>query len=74
LPLSGTDVAGEIVEIGQQVKDFKVGDKVLAKLTHQVIQFSLSFPPSLVSTANCNTIHLIKKEGILHFFFEPPPP
>ncbi|BAT91383.1 chloroplast envelope quinone oxidoreductase homolog [Vigna umbellata] len=30
-----TDVAGEIVEIGPQVKDFKVGDKVLAKLTHQ---------------------------------------
>ena len=33
---SGTDVAGEIVEIGPQVKDFKVGDKVLAKLNHQV--------------------------------------
>ena len=32
---SGTNVAGEIVEIGQ-VKDFKVGDKVLAKLNHQV--------------------------------------
>ncbi|KAL9296002.1 hypothetical protein ACSQ67_021898 [Phaseolus vulgaris] len=31
----GTDVAGEIVEIGPQVKDFKVGDKVLTKLTHQ---------------------------------------
>ncbi|KAG4966685.1 hypothetical protein JHK87_032336 [Glycine soja] len=30
-----TDVAGEIVEIGTQVKDFKVGDQVLAKLTHQ---------------------------------------
>ncbi|KAG4979149.1 hypothetical protein AAZX31_12G002000 [Glycine max] len=30
-----TDVAGEIVEIGTQVKDFKVGDLVLAKLTHQ---------------------------------------
>ncbi|RZB98543.1 Chloroplast envelope quinone oxidoreductase-like, partial [Glycine soja] len=30
-----TDVAGEIVEIGPQVKDFKVGDKVLAKLNHQ---------------------------------------
>ncbi|KAK7341040.1 hypothetical protein VNO80_23964 [Phaseolus coccineus] len=30
-----TDVAGEIVEIGPQVKDFKVGDKVLTKLTHQ---------------------------------------
>ncbi|GAU37967.1 hypothetical protein TSUD_269820 [Trifolium subterraneum] len=31
----GTDVAGEIVEVGAQVKDFKVGDKVIAKLTHQ---------------------------------------
>ncbi|XP_027353704.1 chloroplast envelope quinone oxidoreductase homolog [Abrus precatorius] len=30
-----TDVAGEIVEIGTQVKDFQVGDKVVAKLTHQ---------------------------------------
>ncbi|CAL0304369.1 unnamed protein product [Lupinus luteus] len=30
-----TDVAGEVVEVGPQVKDFKVGDKVVAKLTHQ---------------------------------------
>ncbi|KAE9593510.1 hypothetical protein Lal_00029394 [Lupinus albus] len=30
-----TDVAGEIVEVGPQVKKFEVGDKVLAKLTHQ---------------------------------------
>ncbi|XP_027355428.1 chloroplast envelope quinone oxidoreductase homolog [Abrus precatorius] len=30
-----TDVAGEIVEIGTQVKDFQVGVKVVAKLTHQ---------------------------------------
>ncbi|KAG4974809.1 hypothetical protein JHK82_031689 [Glycine max] len=33
--ITSTNVAGEIVEIGQ-VKDFKVGDKVLAKLNHQV--------------------------------------
>nr|AFK35341.1 unknown [Medicago truncatula] len=30
-----TDVAGEVVEVGPQVKDFKSGDKVIAKLTHQ---------------------------------------
>ncbi|KAJ1388589.1 Polyketide synthase, enoylreductase domain [Sesbania bispinosa] len=30
-----TDVAGEIVEVGPQVKDFKVGDKVIAKLTYK---------------------------------------
>ncbi|KAK7258252.1 hypothetical protein RIF29_32829 [Crotalaria pallida] len=29
-----TDVAGEVVEVGPLVKDFQVGDKVLAKLTH----------------------------------------
>jgi len=37
---SGTDVAGEVVEIGSQVEDFKVGDKVIAKLNNQV---SISF-------------------------------
>ncbi|PNY11758.1 quinone-oxidoreductase chloroplastic-like [Trifolium pratense] len=30
-----TDVAGEVVDVGSQVKDFKAGDKVIAKLTHQ---------------------------------------
>ena len=33
---SGTDVAGEVVEIGPQVKDFKAGDKVIAKLNNLV--------------------------------------
>ncbi|XP_027909060.1 chloroplast envelope quinone oxidoreductase homolog [Vigna unguiculata] len=28
-----TDIAGEVVQIGAQVKDFKVGDKVLSKLS-----------------------------------------
>ena len=36
---SGTDVAGEVVEVGPQVKDFKAGDKVIALLTHQVLIF-----------------------------------
>ncbi|OIW08761.1 hypothetical protein TanjilG_16342 [Lupinus angustifolius] len=39
-----TDVAGEVVEVGPQVKDFKVGDKVVAKLTHQVLLFFFFFP------------------------------
>ncbi|XP_058766690.1 chloroplast envelope quinone oxidoreductase homolog [Vicia villosa] len=30
-----TDVSGEVVEVGQQVKDFKAGDKVVAKLSTQ---------------------------------------
>ncbi|KAF7836439.1 chloroplast envelope quinone oxidoreductase-like protein [Senna tora] len=33
--IPGTDIAGEIVEIGPQVKDVKVGDKVVTKLSHQ---------------------------------------
>ncbi|XP_054812290.1 chloroplast envelope quinone oxidoreductase homolog [Prosopis cineraria] len=32
--IPGTDIAGEIVEVGSQVKDFKVGDKVVTKLSH----------------------------------------
>ncbi|CAB4291184.1 unnamed protein product [Prunus armeniaca] len=32
-PISVTDVAGEIVEVGQGVKKFKVGDKVVALLS-----------------------------------------
>lgn len=31
---TGTDIAGKVVEVGPQVKDFNVGDKVLAKLSH----------------------------------------
>lgn len=31
-----TDVAGEIVEVGQGVQKFKVGDKVVALLTYSV--------------------------------------
>ncbi|KAI9084696.1 hypothetical protein K1719_033340 [Acacia pycnantha] len=32
--IPGTDIAGEIVEVGPQVKDFKVGDKVVAFHPH----------------------------------------
>ncbi|XP_028801606.1 chloroplast envelope quinone oxidoreductase homolog [Neltuma alba] len=32
--IPGTDIAGEVVEVGPQVKDVKVGDKVVAKISH----------------------------------------
>ncbi|XP_021907331.1 chloroplast envelope quinone oxidoreductase homolog [Carica papaya] len=32
--IPATDVAGEVVEVGPAVKDFKVGDKVVALLSH----------------------------------------
>ncbi|EXB84482.1 Putative quinone-oxidoreductase-like protein [Morus notabilis] len=32
--IPGTDVAGEVVEVGQGVKNFKAGDKVLITLNH----------------------------------------
>lgn len=37
--LAGTDVAGEVVDVAPGVKDFKIGDKVVAVLSHLV--FSL---------------------------------
>ncbi|CAJ1978253.1 unnamed protein product [Sphenostylis stenocarpa] len=49
-----TDVAEEVVQIGSQVKDFKVGDKVLAKLTYRFAVGSESLTasrPSEVSAA-----------------------
>ncbi|KAI4324160.1 hypothetical protein L6164_023720 [Bauhinia variegata] len=33
--IPGTDIAGEVVEVGPEVKDFRTGDKVVAKLGHE---------------------------------------
>lgn len=40
---AGTDVAGEIVEVGQGVKKFKAGDKVVAFLSNRVSVESFNF-------------------------------
>lgn len=32
--IPGTDIAGEVIEVGPAVKDFKIGDKVVAFLNH----------------------------------------
>jgi threonine dehydrogenase-like Zn-dependent dehydrogenase len=37
ISLTGTDVAGEVVKVGSQVKDFKAGDKVIANLSPKVL-------------------------------------
>lgn len=37
---TGTDVAGEIVDVGQGVKNFKAGDRVVALLSHSVSTYS----------------------------------
>lgn len=37
-----TDVAGEVVEVGPGVKDFKAGDKVVALLAH-FVSIALSY-------------------------------
>jgi threonine dehydrogenase-like Zn-dependent dehydrogenase len=34
---TGTDVAGEVVEVGPGVTNFKTGDKVVAVLTHCLV-------------------------------------
>ena len=39
----GTDVAGEVVEVGSGVKSFKAGDKVVATIYHSVRTHSYSF-------------------------------
>jgi NADPH:quinone reductase-like Zn-dependent oxidoreductase len=39
----GTDVAGEVVEVGPGVKNFKAGDKVVACLGHAVSTHFYSF-------------------------------
>lgn len=33
---TATDVAGEVIGVGSEVKDFKAGDKVVAILNHLV--------------------------------------
>lgn len=38
---AATDVAGEIVEVGPEVKDYKPGDKVVAILNHLVSRIFL---------------------------------
>lgn len=38
-----TDVAGEMVEVEQGVKKFKVGDKVVALLSHSVSSHFIPF-------------------------------
>uniref|UniRef100_A0A2P2IIL3 Quinone oxidoreductase n=1 Tax=Rhizophora mucronata TaxID=61149 RepID=A0A2P2IIL3_RHIMU len=35
-----TDVAGEVVDVGSEIKSFKVGDKVVAILYHNVSAYS----------------------------------
>ena len=39
----GTDVAGEVVEVGPGVKSLKAGDKVVATINHAVRTHSYSF-------------------------------
>lgn len=45
----GSDVAGEVVEVGPGVKSFKAGDKVVAALSHSVSTHfdSFAFIPPL---------------------------
>lgn len=38
---TATDVAGEVVDVGKAVKNFKPGDKVVALLNHLVINILL---------------------------------
>lgn len=48
-----TDVAGEVVETGAGVKNFKAGDKVVAMLSIFVSVMSLVFK---LNTVKCTTI------------------
>ena len=40
---TGTDVAGEVVEVGAEVKNFKNDDRVVAELGHLVRTYSFHF-------------------------------
>ena len=40
---TATDVAGEVLGVGSDVKNFKAGDKVVAVISHSVRTHSYSF-------------------------------
>ena len=49
---TATDVAGEIIEVGSEVKNFKAGDNVVAILNHFVSAHWFSFGSFVYSKQN----------------------